>query len=155
MFLTEFCHSWDVDHVELSSVPDTQVLLGMMEEVLGYVFGGHRVWWYDEDEDLGLRIRFWEVVWNVQVNFANLIIDCVVIKIKMLFRVHHLIGLHKSGADKKIQRSDQRRIKDQILGPGNLLKQIRKSILATFSQLVQPTRRLRLTHLLMMWFFDL
>ena len=79
MFFTEFCHPWDVDHVKLSSVPDTEVLLGVVEEVLGYVFRGHRVWWYDEDEDLGLRIRFWEVVWNVQVNFANLNIDCVVI----------------------------------------------------------------------------
>lgn len=79
MFFTEFCHSWDVDHVKLCSVPDTQVLLGVVEEILGYVLRGRRVWWYNEDEDLGVRIMFWEVLWNVQVNFANLNIDCVVI----------------------------------------------------------------------------
>ena len=70
LFLAEFGLSRDVDDVKFR--PEVVLGLGVVQEVGRDVLGGRRVRGNDEDEDLGLSIRFRESIGKVQVDFTNL-----------------------------------------------------------------------------------
>ena len=73
MLLAKFCHSWDVDNMELRSVPDLEVVLLVMLDIGGYGLSGCAVWRYYEDEDFSIRIWFGQIIRVGQrENIANL-----------------------------------------------------------------------------------
>ena len=62
MLLTKFCHPWDVDNMELRSVPDFEVVLLVVLDEGGNALRGCAVWRNYEDEEFSLWIWFGQII---------------------------------------------------------------------------------------------